>query len=106
MAKFELFVGLGRGFGGATSVGIHEFDSEKEAEELALQLAIEEYQTYEGRFGLLSYEDVRSECIEEVGGFFEDDVDFENAVNERYMEEMMTWILYYVYEIFDDEEEE
>lgn len=91
MAQFELFAGMGGSFGGAQSCGIYEYDTEEEANAAAYELAVEEYQSYEGLHGIPSYEDVRDEYIEMYG---DEDPD-EDLVQEYYEEEMSGWIVYY-----------
>lgn len=95
MAKFELFAGMGGSFGGAESCGIYEYDSLEEATMAAYELAVEEYQGYEGLHGIPSYEDVRDEYIATYG---EEDPD-EDLVQEYYEEVISGWIEYYAYEV-------
>ncbi len=93
MAKYELFAGMGGSFGGAESCGVYEYDTAEEANAAAYELAVEEYQSYEGLHGIPSYEDVRREYIEMYG---DEDPD-EDFVQEYYEEEMSGWIEYYAY---------
>lgn len=95
MAKFELFAGMGGSFGGAQSYGVYEYDNIEQATEAAYELAVEEYQGYEGLHGIPSYEDVRNEYIEMYG---DEDPD-EDLVQEYYEEEMSGWIVYYAEEV-------
>lgn len=92
---FEIYAGLSGGFGGAKYVETIEFPSYEEAEDYALELAIEEYQGYEGLHGIRSI----SEIMEDEG-LDEDDAELE------YLEERDSWLDYYVEEIDEDEEED
>ena len=47
-----LFAGLSGGFGGAIPLRLEKDISKDDAEKLAYQLAIEEYENYEGMYGL------------------------------------------------------
>lgn len=90
--KYNLYAGLGGGFGGANLVfkGA-EFDDEEEATKAAYDYAVEEYQSYEGCYGLASYGDIE-ENPEEYG-LCEDPE--EEDINEVYTEEVENWIEYY-----------
>lgn len=47
--KYNIYAGLGGGFGGARLVAeAEEFENQAAAEEYAYEYAIEEYQSYEG----------------------------------------------------------
>ena len=50
MKKFEIFAGLGGGFGGLKSYGVYEFNNQQEAEDYAYELACNEYERYSNRF--------------------------------------------------------
>lgn len=95
MAKYEIFAGMGGGFGGAQSHGIFEFDSIAEAEQTAYELAIEEYQSYEGCHGIMSWDDCREDLIESFG---DEDITDED-INAHYQEEIESWISYYIKEV-------
>lgn len=95
MAKFKLFAGMGGSFGGAQPCGVYEYDNLQQAEEAAYELAVEEYQSYEGLHGIPSYEDVRNDYIETYG---DEDPD-EDLIQEYYEEEMSNWIVYYAREV-------
>lgn len=93
--KFEIFAGLNGGFGGAQSLGIFDFDDEEEALQEARNAAIEEYESYEGCHGILSREECKEDLIESFGIEYatEDNVDI------AYLEEIESWIEYYVEEV-------
>lgn len=80
MPKYEIFAGLNGGFNSIVSKGIYDCVDMEQAEDLAYEFAIEEYQAYEGAPGLPCYEEILNECSSE-----------EEAENE-YWEEVNMWI--------------
>lgn len=97
MPWFKIYAGMGGSFGGAVYHGTYEYDSKAEATQDAYRLAEEEYQSYEGCHGILSYE----ECEEDLrdSGFIQDDLtdaEVEDMVADHYLEEIESWINYYV----------
>lgn len=92
--KFEIYAGLGGGFGGANYVETIEANTREEAEEYARQCAIDDYESYEGSHGILSRDDVFEDLIESFG-----EESLEEDVDLRYMEEVEGWIMYYVEEV-------
>lgn len=96
MKKYNIYAGLGGGFGGAHLVAeAEEFENEAAAVNYAYECALEEYQSYEGYHGIVSYGDIW-ENPEDYGleeGYTEEDVD------EIYQEEVESWITYYVKEV-------
>lgn len=106
MKRFKIYAGMGGGFGGATYECTIEAASERDAEQYAYDLAVEQYQSYEGYHGILSWE----ECLEdlEMSGFVGDDMsegEIEDIVNEHYLNEIDSWIDYYVVELREGEPE-
>ncbi len=97
MAWFKIYAGLGGGFGGANYHGTFEFESMDEAHREAYRLAEEEYQSYEGCHGILSYDDCE-EDLRDSGFIGEDmtDSEIEDAVADHYLEEIESWIDFYV----------
>lgn len=93
--KFEIFAGLNGGFGGAQSLGIFDFNNEEEALQEARNAAIEEYESYEGCHGILSWE----ECKEDLIASFGIEYATEDNVDMAYLEEIESWIEYYVEEV-------
>lgn len=91
MPWFKIYAGLGGGFGGANYVDTIECETQDEAMEIACQSAIEEYESYEGNHGLLSWDECREDLIESG---WEDPSD--EDVNDQYNEEIESWIDYYV----------
>lgn len=96
MKKYNIYAGLSGSFGGAQLVAeAEEFENRDAAESYAYQCAFEEYQSYEGYHGLVSYGDIW-ENPEDYGleeGYTEEDVE------EIYREEVESWITYYVEEV-------
>ena len=91
--KYAIFAGLGGSFGGATFQYVDDFDSEDEALNVAYDKAVEVYESYEGCYGLMDWEDVRNDLRE----FFGEEPG-EDDVRERYIEEVESWIDYRVEE--------
>lgn len=100
--KFNLYAGLSGGFNTVQFHCTEEFDDYEEAESAARDLAIEEYQSYEGA-GLRTWEDCRDEMIEELGENAEID---EEDIDLHYIEEVESWIVYYVKPCDADTQEE
>ena len=97
MERFHLYAGLGRGFGGAHYCETVEAENIDEACEFAYQLAIEEYQSYEGCHGILSWAECYEDAIE--SGFIDEESMTEDEIHEYiddlYQEEIESWIEYY-----------
>lgn len=88
---YKIYSGLGGGFGGATYQGTYEYESVDEAYADAYRLAVEEYESYEGCHGIMSWQD----C-------YEDYVDSWNCepepseIDDMYQEEIESWICFYI----------
>lgn len=95
--KFNIYAGLGGSFGGAQYQGTGDFESCVEAGNYAYQLALEEYQSYEGYHGIMSWYDVACE-----NGLDPDDD--EKEIDQLYNEELENWIEYYAVLTEEDEE--
>lgn len=80
--KYKIYAGLS----GATYQKTENYSSIDEALEDAYALAVEEYQSYEGCHGIMSWDDCREDLID--SGFDYDD--------DRYQEELESWLSYYV----------
>lgn len=116
MALYNLYAGMSGGFGGYHYHDTEEFETHEDATEAARQLAIEEYESYEGSNGILDWNDCAKEVLEEMGVFdLEDDVDFAalaeefectSDVDERYQEEIEGWISYLAILEADDPEKD
>lgn len=88
--KYKIYAGLGGGFGGATYQMTEDYATIDEALEDTYNLSVEEYQSYEGMHGVMSWED-RREDLEESGFDYDDE-----SVDSRYQEELESWLSYYV----------
>ena len=93
MAQYKVYAGLGGGFGGAKYIETVEAANEEEAADIAYEYAVEEYESYEGLHGLVSYGDV-VDNPEEYG--LDEDCQNEEYLWEAYEEERSTWLDYYV----------
>lgn len=87
---------MGGSFGGARYNGTYEYADIDEATADAYRMAEEEYQSYEGCHGILSYAD----CEEDLqdSGFIDGDMsddEIEDMVYSHYREEIESWISYY-----------
>jgi hypothetical protein len=83
MEKYFISWGLGGGFGGANNHDIIEADSLEEAENVAFESAVEEYDNMAGLHGLRTVFEIMDE----------DGVDEDEAI-EIYVEEFESWIEY------------
>lgn len=95
MPWFKIYAGLGGSFGGANYHGTYEYENIDEALNDAYNLAFEEYQSYEGCHGILSYEEVEADLRD--SGLIDDDLtdsELEDAINSHYLEEVESWIEY------------
>ena len=109
MAWFKIYCGMGGSFGGAQYHGTYEYANIEEATQDAYLKAEEEYQSYEGCHGILSYAD----CEEDLqdSGFIDGDMsddEIEDMVYSHYREEIESWISYYALPATgpDDQDEE
>ena len=88
---FKIYAGMGGSFGGATYQGTYEYNTREEAEEEAYRMAEEEYQSYEGYHGIMSWKD----CEEDLRDSFAAEPS-EEDVDTHYREEIESWISWYV----------
>lgn len=94
--NYNIYAGLGGGFGDAQYCGTGDFPSIEAAEETAYRLAWEEYESYEGMHGLPDWYDI----AEQEGYDPESDA---SAISEAYTEEVESWIDYYVVPTEEDD---
>lgn len=97
--KVRVFAGLGGGFGGANDHGVYDVRDHDEALELAYELAVEEYQSYEGEHGILSWGDCREDLIDSNPDLDIDDED----VDAYYNECIEGWIDYYIEDVDEND---
>ena len=105
MPKFKIFAGLGGGFGGPNYHGTYEYPNRDEAMRDAYDLAVEEYQSYEGSHGILSWDDVYQDLYD--NGYIDtiDNNEIEDMVDSAYQEEIEGWITYNAFEVKPGEKE-
>ena len=97
MERFHLYASLGGGFGGAHYCQTVEVENIDEACQAAYELAVEEYQSYEGCHGIMNWGDCYEDAVE--SGFIDEESMTENEIHEYiddlYQEEIESWIEYY-----------
>lgn len=89
---YNIYAGLGGGFGGARYDHTRDCNNKEEAENLAYEEAIGIYESYEGSQGILSYNDCREAS------------DSDEEAEEMYREEIENWIEYYAIPTDEDTE--
>lgn len=93
--RYNIYAGLSGGFGGCQYQYTENFDTEQEAWDAAHHAAVEEYQSYEGYHGLLSWDNIKEHyCndneVSEAGLI---DSDYEE-IDAIYEEEIESWLSY------------
>lgn len=101
MPKFKIYAGLSGGFGGARFCGVYDCEDEHEAEEIAREEAMQEYESYGGYHGLYTWDSMRQEIADnEYDGDIEQ-VDPED-VDIAMTEEVEGWLSYRIVPVGDD----
>lgn len=101
MPKFKIYAGLSGGFGGARYCGVYDCEDEHEAEEIAREEAMSEYESYGGYHGLYTWDSMRQEIADtEYDGDIEQ-VDPED-VDIAMTEEVEGWLSYRIVPVHDD----
>ena len=105
MPKFKIFAGMGGGFGGPEYHMTGEYPNRDAAMKDAFDLAVEEYESYAGLHGILSWDDVYQELVDE--GYIDtiDDEETERMVDDAYQEAIESWITYNAIEVKPGEKE-
>lgn len=100
MALYNIYSGMGGGFGGAVFQTQEDFNTREEAEAVAYQLAVEDYLSYEGSNGIMSEADCRQEVMVSYG-YDEEEIEnlelppeLEEEIQEMYRDEIESWIDY------------
>lgn len=97
MEKFHLYAGLSGGFGGAHYNQTIEAEDIDEARKFAYDLAVEEYQSYEGCHGIMNWDDCYEDAVE--SNFIDKETMTEKEINEyiddMYQDQIESWIEYY-----------
>jgi predicted DNA-binding protein (MmcQ/YjbR family) len=99
--KYNIYAGLGGTLGGAQYRGTGEFENFDDAEDYAYRTAVEDYESYEGYHGILSWYDVAQE-----NELDPDNPDNEEEINELYHMEKEDWIDYYAILFEEDDLDE
>lgn len=95
MVICKIYCGLSGGFGGANYLETSEFKSIEEAEAYAYEQAVEEYQSYEGEHGIMSWEDCHQDLEDSYPDYEVDD----EWVDNYYSEQIDSWIEYWAEEV-------
>lgn len=101
--KYKIYAGLGGSFGGATYQYTEDFDTEEEALDVAYDFAVQEYESYEGLYGLPSWEDARDELSKAYGP---DEEPSEDDIREVYLDHRDNWLDYKVERVVMDYDDE
>ena len=90
--KYDIYAGMGGSFGGASFIETIDAKTAEEADKYAYDQAWEEYESYAGCHGILSWDEVYDELKEagELDGMTDNEI--EDFVNDHYQEEVESWI--------------
>ena len=93
--KYDIYAGMSGGFGGANFIKTIDAKTAEEADKYAYDEAWEEYESYAGCHGILSWDEVYDELKEagELVGMTDNEID--DFVNDHYQEEVESWIEWY-----------
>lgn len=97
---YNIYAGLGGGFGGANYIGTIDCESLEDAYALAREYAVEEYDSYSGMYGVVDRGDIYNNP-EDFG--LDEDWD-EEDVDDVLDEEINSWIDYWA--VPEDEDED
>lgn len=92
LKEFNIYEGLGGGFGGASYHSTILAESQQEADEYAYALACETFESYEGERSIRSWDECAEDLDIDPNTNYPDEI---AAVNEEYDNERDTWIEYY-----------
>lgn len=104
LKEYNIYSGLGGGFGGASYQYTALCESAEDAEKEAYESAVEEYQSYEGFNSIPTWSDSLDAAMEENPGVPEDEL--HEIADEIYNSIMEEWIEYYCILTEDDDIEE
>lgn len=93
LKEYNIYAGLGGGFGGAKYQYTSLYESKEEADEEAYQAASEEYESYSGYHGLLAYGDALETAMNDNPGKSEEEL--QDYIDELLEEDKESWIEYY-----------
>lgn len=100
LKEFNIYEGLGGGFGGASYHSTILAESQQEADEYAYTLACETFESYEGERGVRSWYDCAVDLDIDPNTTDPDEM---ATVNEEYEDERETWISYYAIPTKEDD---
>ena len=104
LKEYNIYSGLGGGFGGASYQYTTLCESAEDAEKEAYESAVEGYQSYEGFNSIPTWSDSLDAAMEENPGVPEDEL--HEIADEIYNSIMEEWIEYYCILTEDDDIEE
>lgn len=104
LKEYNIYSGLGGGFGGASYQYTTLCESAEDAEKEAYESAVEECQSYEGFNSIPTWSDSLDAAMEENPGVPEDEL--HEIADEIYNSIMEEWIEYYCILTEDDDIEE
>lgn len=107
---YNIYAGLGGGFGDAEYKGTIDCNTFNDATQVAYELAIEEYESYAGMGGLKSYDEIAIDYLMEENIIDnEDEFDTyelsetdEKYITELYNDTVESWLDYFVIETSKD----
>ena len=91
--EYNIYAGLGGGFGGAKYQYTGLYDNPEKAAEDAYEAASEEYESYSGYHGLLTYEEALEAAREDNPGKSEEEL--QEYIDELLEEDKESWMDYY-----------
>lgn len=100
--EYNIYAGLGRSFGGAKYLYTRLYDNENDASMEAYTAASEEYESYSGYHGLLSYEEALEAAMNDNPGKSEEEL--QDYIDELFEEDKENWIEYYAVLTSEDTE--
>lgn len=100
LKEFNIYEGLGGGFGGASYHSTILAESQREAEEYAYALACETFESYESEHGIRSWYECAGDLDIDPNTTDPDEI---ATVNEEYEDERETWIDYYAIPTEEDD---
>lgn len=105
MEFYNIYAGLGGGFGGCNYQYTAKFMNLDEAVNEAYLEAREIYESYEGRNGIQSWDDFKEDYMEQENIFFEEDLTDEDRENisDMYVNEVEGWLAYKAVHVNDDD---
>ena len=102
--KFNIYMGLTS----TQYAGTVDCKNRDEALDYAYELAIEEYETYAGLHGIPSWEELEQEIRDDYSAEIDageyDESDIESMTQDRWNEEVESWIQYNVIPFDEDKE--